>query len=66
MNDLLINLEQTKDLSTDFMQYLATPNGMNDKDKQTELTNILTELGLQNEIIRTSLIKQMKNELQNI
>jgi gas vesicle protein len=66
LNDLLINLEQTKDLSTDFMQYLATPNGMNDKDKQTELTNILTELGLQNEIIRTSLIKQMKNELQNI
>lgn len=66
LNDLLINLEQTKNLSTDFMQYLATPNGMNDKDKQTELTNILTELGLQNEIIRTSLIKQMKNELQNI
>lgn len=66
LNDLLINLEQTKNLSTDFMQYLATPNGMNDKDKQTELTNILTVLGLQNEIIRTSLIKQMKNELQNI
>lgn len=66
LNDLLINLEQTKDLSTEFMQYLATPNGMNDKEKQSELTNTLTELGQKNEIIRTSLIKQMKNELQSI
>ena len=66
LNELLVNLEQTKNLSNEFMQYLATPAGMQDKESQAKLTTVLTELGQQNEVIRTSLIKQMKTELQSI
>lgn len=66
LNELLVNLEQTKNLSNEFMQYLATPAGMQDKENQANLTTVLTELGQQNEVIRTSLIKQMKTELQSI
>jgi hypothetical protein len=66
LNELLKNLEQTKDLSNEFMQYLATPTGMQDKERQASLTEILKTLGLENETIRANLIKQMKTELQCI
>ncbi|WP_426358233.1 hypothetical protein ACPUVO_17630 [Pseudocolwellia sp. HL-MZ19] len=66
LNELLKNLEQSKDLSNNLMQFLATPKGMQDKEQQETSTEILITLGQENETIRANLIKQMKTELQRI
>lgn len=66
LKELLVNLERSKDLATDFMQYLATPAGMLDKERQEQLIQQLIVLGQQNELIRLNFIKQMKIELKNI
>lgn len=66
LNELLTNLEQTKDLSNEFLQNVVSPDVLRDKEGQAQLTGVLVELGKRNETIRSNLISQMKSELQSI
>ncbi|WP_320151126.1 hypothetical protein [uncultured Tolumonas sp.] len=66
LNDLLDNLSQNKDVSNNFIQYLATPDGMIDVKSQNEISNKLIEIDKANQTLRDQLIKQMRLELHQI
>ena len=66
LDSLIENMKSITDASNEFIKYLATPDGMLDKEGQASLTNSLVVLGDENTAIRSALIKQMKAELNTI
>lgn len=66
LDALIENMKSITDSSNEFIKYLATPDGMLDKEGQASLTSSLVVLGDENTAIRSALIKQMKAELNSI
>ncbi|EHR0803232.1 hypothetical protein KS868_004561 [Vibrio parahaemolyticus] len=63
LTQLTDNLQKLNDVSIEMMKFIATPEGMLDPDKQQKYTECLVALGDENQVIRSSLIQQMKTEL---
>lgn len=63
LDQLLVNLKVSTDLSNQMFQFLATPEGMtNEEKKQTYIVQLL-DLDIENQNLRSALILQMKIEL---
>ncbi|WP_141108892.1 hypothetical protein [Aeromonas veronii] len=66
LDELLLNLKASTDISNSLILLLATPEGMQNENKKNEHITALLNLDVENKALRHTLIRQMKVELESI
>ncbi|WP_201886019.1 hypothetical protein [Aeromonas hydrophila] len=66
LDESLLNLKASTDISNSLILLLATPEGMQNENKKNEHITALLNLDVENKALRHTLIRQMKVELESI